>query len=146
GGAAVKAAIHRNRILGPRRCRGLSLVEVVISLAISAMLLTAVAAAFSASANAIEIKDQFFRATQAARVSLNQVLTEVRRSKACSVSPSSKKIDMITYDDKDRTYSYNNGTGCLMLITNDITTDPDYKMCSNITSYSCDADTVTDAN
>ncbi len=56
--------------------KGLSLAEVMISLAISAMLLTAVAAAFTASSEAIEQNDQFFRASQAARVSMNQILTE----------------------------------------------------------------------
>jgi hypothetical protein len=40
------------------------------------MLLTAVAAAFSASSEAIEQSDTFFRASQAARVSMNQILTE----------------------------------------------------------------------
>jgi hypothetical protein len=104
-----------------------------------------VAAAFSASADAIQINDEFFRASQAARVSMNQMLTEVRRAKAISVSASSKKMDMITYDDKDRTYSYNNGSKALKLITNDITTDPDYTMASNVTSYAIDADTMTDA-
>src|SRR5215218_3043001 len=58
---------------------GLSLVEVLIALSITAMLLTAVAAAFSASAKAIELNDQFFRATQAARVSVNRIVADLRR-------------------------------------------------------------------
>ena len=57
----------------PRR-RGMSIVEVLISLAIVAMLLTAVAAAFSSSAQIIETNDQFFRASQAARVSLTRMM------------------------------------------------------------------------
>jgi len=59
--------------------RALSLSEVMISLAISSMLLTAIAAAFSSSSSVIEQNDRFFRATQSARVALNQILTEVRR-------------------------------------------------------------------
>jgi prepilin-type N-terminal cleavage/methylation domain-containing protein len=59
--------------------RGLSLVEVMISLAITSMLLTAIAAAFQSSSQVIENNDQFFRATQSARVAINQMLTEVRR-------------------------------------------------------------------
>ncbi|HEX2973414.1 MAG TPA: prepilin-type N-terminal cleavage/methylation domain-containing protein, partial [Tepidisphaeraceae bacterium] len=50
--------------LRPRR--GLSLVEVMISLVICSLLLTAVATAFRASTMAIEDNDQFFRASQAA--------------------------------------------------------------------------------
>jgi type II secretory pathway pseudopilin PulG len=63
-----------------RARRALSLVEVMISLAITSMLLTAIAAAFHSSSQIITENDEFFRATQAARVCLNQILTEVRRS------------------------------------------------------------------
>ena len=58
---------------------GLSLVEILISLAISASLLTAIAAAFSASASVIEKNDEVFRATQAARVTMLHLLTEIRQ-------------------------------------------------------------------
>src|SRR2546421_10256836 len=68
-----------------RRNRGLSLPEVLVSLTISALLLVAVAAAFSASAAAISVNDRFFRATQAARVSMEQILTLVRRCQSCQV-------------------------------------------------------------
>jgi hypothetical protein len=54
----------------------------MISLAISSMLLTAIAAAFHSSTQVITENDEFFRATQAARVALNQMLTEVRRADA----------------------------------------------------------------
>jgi prepilin-type N-terminal cleavage/methylation domain-containing protein len=71
-------ALHPRRASRAARA-GLSLVEVLIALSITAMLLTAVAAAFSASAKAIEVNDQFFRATQAARVSVNRVVSDLRR-------------------------------------------------------------------
>jgi prepilin-type N-terminal cleavage/methylation domain-containing protein len=73
---------HRPAALARPRRRGLSLVEVMISLAITSMLLTAIAAAFHSSTQVITENDEFFRATQAARVSLNQMLTEVRRADA----------------------------------------------------------------
>jgi prepilin-type N-terminal cleavage/methylation domain-containing protein len=62
--------------------RGLSLAEVMISLAITSMLLTAIAAAFQSSSQVIENNDRFFRATQSARVAINQITTEVRRCDA----------------------------------------------------------------
>jgi len=68
-----------------RRRRGLSIIEVMISLTISAFLLVAVAAAYSASADAVEMNDKFFRATQAGRVTMNQLLTEIRRADAVQV-------------------------------------------------------------
>ena len=125
--------------------RGLSLAEVMISLAISAMLLTAVAAAFTASSDAIEQNDTFFRASQAARVSMTQILTEVRRANAVSVPANNKSLSMITHDNKDRTYSYDSAAQKLKLITNDVLTDPDYTLASNCTSATFDVDTYTDA-
>ena len=70
------------------RRRGLSLPEIMIGLAITVLLLTATAAAFNASAQAVSMNDKFFRASQSARVSLNQVLTEIRRCDAVSVTTS----------------------------------------------------------
>ena len=125
--------------------RGLSLAEVMISLAISAMLLTAVAAAFSASSEAIEQNDTFFRASQAARVSMTQILTEVRRANAVAVPGNNKSLSMITHDNKDRTYSFDSAAQKLKLITNDVLTDPDYTLASNCTSATFDVDTYTDA-
>ena len=59
--------------------RGLGLVELLISLMISASLLTAVGTAYVAMSDAIEMNDQFARASQAARVTINQVTAEVRK-------------------------------------------------------------------
>ena len=142
GGPAmsVSAFICRKSVRGRR---GMSIIEVLISLAIVAMLLTAVAAAFSSSAQIIETNDQFFRASQAARVSLNQILTEVRRSHAVS-APTSGRIDMMTFDMKDRSYVYDPAAKTLKLITNDITTDPDYTLASNVVSCVFAADTMVD--
>lgn len=75
------------------RLRGLGLVELLISLAITASLLTAIAAAFSSSATVIDNNDKFFRATQSGRVALHQILTEVRRCD--SVQVSANQIDVL---------------------------------------------------
>src|SRR4051812_31391096 len=75
----------QNRIFVSRRRRGLSIIEVMISLTISAFLLVAVAAAYNASADAVEMNDKFFRATQAGRVTMNQLLTEIRRADSVEV-------------------------------------------------------------
>ena len=67
---------------------GLSLPEAMISLAITTTLLVAVAAAFTASAQAINNNDQFFRCTQASRVTMNQVLSEIRQCDSLDMSVS----------------------------------------------------------
>src|SRR5438046_9081461 len=72
--------------------RGLSIIEMMISLTISSFLLVAVAAAYNASANAVEMNDRFFRATQAGRVTMNQVLTEIRRADWVACSPANDTL------------------------------------------------------
>src|SRR5205085_1077278 len=100
--------------------KGLSLAEVMISLAISAMLLTAVAAAFTASSEAIEQNDEFFRASQAARVSMNQILTECRRCKNVKwPGATSTDLSMIGHDGNLRDYFYDATKKKLQLITSD---------------------------
>src|SRR4051794_33744552 len=70
---------------GSRRGRhGLSLMEAMISLAICSMLLVATGTAFTASANAMQTNTDFNRASQSARVTMNQMLVEIRRTDAVS--------------------------------------------------------------
>ena len=64
----------------------MGIIEVMISVAISASLLLAVAAAFKASSDAINRNDEYFRCSQAGRIALNQMLTEIRRADAVQVT------------------------------------------------------------
>jgi Tfp pilus assembly protein PilW len=79
-----------------RHRRGLSLPEAMISLAITAMLLVAVAAAFSSSCQAIEMNDSWFRCTQAARVTLSQMLVEIRNCDSLQISPATAPYTTIS--------------------------------------------------
>jgi type II secretory pathway pseudopilin PulG len=133
GGGAVR------RGAGPSSSRraGLSLAEVMISLGIAAMLLTASAAAFHASSAVVQSNDEFARATQAARVSLHQILTQVRRG-SVQLASGSTWIRLTTFPEpgqvagKDVTYRYLPATGQLVLVTNYSSTDPDYVLASNV--------------
>src|SRR3954469_10482361 len=87
----MKTLISRRRYARYAR-RGLSIAEVLISLAISTFLLVAVAAAYNASADAVEMNDKFFRATQAGRVTMNQLLTEIRRADFVACAPTSDSV------------------------------------------------------
>jgi prepilin-type N-terminal cleavage/methylation domain-containing protein len=99
--------------------RGLSLSELMISLVITSMLLTAIATAFGSSAKVIEDNDRFFRATQSARVAMNQILTEVRRCD--SVQVTGTRIDVIRpaeslgANEKMRSYKYDAANQRLVL-------------------------------
>ena len=114
----------------PRRNRGLGLVELVVSLAIAAMLLTAVAAAYSATTTAIEMNDQFFRASQAARVSINQIMAEVRRCQSGVVDDPS--LELTTQLGQKRLYTFDNDTKRITMTFPDEPTPPTYVLARNV--------------
>jgi prepilin-type N-terminal cleavage/methylation domain-containing protein len=137
--------------------RGLSLIEVMISLTICAMLLTAVAAAFTASSEVIENNDEFFRASQTARVALNQILSDIRQCDAVSFVNSKEVItltmaaDGVTVKhDNDYVYTYDSKskTGTLRLIDKSSANSsyPMYVLASRVTSLNFAVDTFTDQN
>jgi type II secretory pathway pseudopilin PulG len=137
------------RILTTTRRLGLSLVEVMVSLAITATLLTAAAAAFNASSNVIQTNDEFFRATQAARISLHQIITQVRRGSVNTASTStSLRLITAAQDDgsgeDDVTYSFVPAENKLKLITNDDPADPDYTLASNVDNITFEVETGED--
>jgi type II secretory pathway pseudopilin PulG len=142
-------APHTTRRPTRRRRTGLSLVEVMISLGIAAMLLTASAAAFHASSAVVQNNDEFSRATQAARVSLHQILTQVRRGSVqlasgdhwitLTMPPAAGEAT-----GKNVTYRYRPESQQLVLVTNYDATDPDYVLASNVSEMLFDVEPGTD--
>ena len=127
------------------RRRGLSIAEVMISLTISSFLLVAVAAAYSASADAVEMNDKFFRATQAGRVTMNQLLTEIRRADYILVAPTKDSIivtrpqvNRINAEEKSREYKYDPNTRKITLQIfferpdKTVYSSPAYSLASNV--------------
>ena len=121
------------------------MVEVLISLSISVMLLTAVTVAFSSSADAVDANDEFFRAAQLGRVSLNHLLTEIRRG-AVDETWSPTQLHLITEAGRDWTYRYVPESKQLLLITNDDTTDADHVLARNVTACTFDVEMGVDYN
>jgi len=121
-----------------RKRRGLSLVEAIISLAICAMLLTGVAAAYQASTAAIQMNDEFYRASQAARVSLNQILDQVRRCQSGVVDTTS--LDLTTETGDQRTYALSGTDLNMTLIAPGDTTPSTHRLARNIKTLRFDTD------
>jgi type II secretory pathway pseudopilin PulG len=116
------------------RRAGLGLVECMISLAIASALLTAVAAAFSATTDAMEENDTFFQATHTGRIALHRILTQVRRGMVDENSTASN-LRLITDSGLDVTYRYDTSdpsNKVLKFITNNTTTDPDYILAQHL--------------
>jgi type II secretory pathway pseudopilin PulG len=126
-----RTRIRRNRA-------GLSLVEAMISLAITALLLSGVAMAYHASTSAIEMNDQFYRATQAARVSLNQVLDQVRKCQSGVVDTTS--LDLTTDGGQSRLYWLDGNKLMLTMNAPDTTVASSYKLASNVKTLQFNTD------
>jgi Tfp pilus assembly protein PilW len=78
--------VNRPYSAGRRPAHGLSLPEAMISLVITTLLLVAVATAFSGSCTIIEANDNFFRSSQAARVTMDEILIEIRNCDTLDMS------------------------------------------------------------
>jgi prepilin-type N-terminal cleavage/methylation domain-containing protein len=137
------------------RRRGLSLVEVMISLAISSMLLTAIAAAFQSSTQVINNNDRFFRATQSARVAINQILTEVRRCDAIDDSkmsstllPILRPVETRPANEAFRFYKYDAANKRLVIYFQytDGTLSAEYPLAEDVQNSPFTWDMGTDAN
>jgi type II secretory pathway component PulJ len=130
---------HRSR-------RGLSIAEVLISLAISAMLLVGVATAYNASASAVEGNDRFFRATQAGRVTMTQLINEIRKAESINVAPTNDSIIItrradlrVNSEEQSREFKYNATNKKITLkiyykkADGSTYQSPDYALASNVT-------------
>lgn len=125
------------------RSRGMSLVEVLIGLAITASLLTAVAAAFQASAAGISHNDQFTRASQAARVSVNQIMAQVRKCQSGVVGDTS--LEITDEAGNIRTYDFDPNTNKLTVTYDDGVLPVTRTMASNVqqVQFATDGKTIS---
>ncbi|MFI5381132.1 MAG: PilW family protein [Tepidisphaerales bacterium] len=129
----VPLPIFRNR-------RGLTLIDAMMSLTICALLLSAIAVAFSSSSQAINANDQFTRCAQSCRVAVGQIMADVRQADAVQVGTAS--VDIIRPDASECTYSYN-ATNKNLVLTR--AGDPtQYVLASDVTSCSFAADVQPD--
>jgi len=126
-----------------RSKRGMSIIELLISLAICASLLTACAMAFTASSDAVRHNDQVFRAIQAARVSVNQIMTEPRRCQSGAVSATS--MDLTLASGETRTYWLDSANRQLMATLHALPTPETHPMARNVSDlqFSTDGKTIS---
>ena len=114
--------------------QGFTVAELLIALAVSAMLLTALAVAFNASVINYQQNEQLFRITNSARHALYKMTTQLRNARAVEPNLSTNECSFIAFDWTDYTYKYNSTNKKLYLVTNGTLTDPDYVLCENISA------------
>ena len=114
----------------------------MISVTIAALLLTAAGSAFTASSQAIEENQRLFQAAQAARVSMNRMLSQCRRGTVLTTSTSTS-LNFNTDTMLEVSYVYDAASDELRFVTNADTTDPDYVLARNVTACSFQYDPGT---
>jgi prepilin-type N-terminal cleavage/methylation domain-containing protein len=123
---------------------GFSLAELLISLAITAILLVAVAIAFNASVINYSENEDIFRTINNARQALFRITSQLRTADAVDPDPAINQCSLITADGDDITYQYNSGNSTLYLIDN--TSGDSYKLCDNVTAMTFTKNTDVDGS
>jgi len=118
-----------------------TIVELLVSLAITALLLAAVAVAFNASVMSYNENEKIFRAVNSSRQAITRITTQLRTASAVDPCAPVNECSMVTANGRDITYRYNNTDNKLYLITNDDLSDDDYILCDNVTAMSFVKDT-----
>ncbi len=123
---------------------GFTVVELLLSLAIAAILLAGVATAINASFTNYRENEDMFKAINNARQALLRITNDLRTADAADPNSPSNECSLITANGDDITYRYNNGDNKLYLITNYDLTDPDYVLCENVSAMTFTRQTFID--
>jgi len=111
---------------------GFTVVELLIALAISAMLLVAVAVAFNASAVNYQENEDILRTINNARQALFRITSQLRTAKGVDLTAPINECSLITAADEDITYQFRIADNKLYLITN--SDAQEYVLCDNVTA------------
>jgi prepilin-type N-terminal cleavage/methylation domain-containing protein len=115
-----------------KESKGFTLVELLLGLAISAMLLTAVAAAFNASVMNYRENRQIYQTLNSARQALLRMTTQLRTADSVSPAADPNECSLVTIDGGDITYDYRGPVQTLYLIDNDA--GAEYVLCEHVTA------------
>jgi prepilin-type N-terminal cleavage/methylation domain-containing protein len=112
--------------------RGFTIVECLISLAITAILLTAVATAFNASVINYGENEQMSKTINNARQALTRMTSQLRTGHTVDPAAAANRCNFFTASNEDISYLYNSVDGRLYLVTN--SNGNQYVLCNNVTA------------
>ena len=113
---------------------GFSIVELLVALAITSLVLVAVAVAFNASIINYRQNEDIFASINNARGALLRMTTQLRTGHLVEPNAPGNECSFYTADERDITYQYRSSDGKLYLITN--SDGKEYVLCENVTSMS----------
>ena len=121
-----------------------TVVELLLALAITALLLTAIAVALNASLINYRENEDIFKAVNRARQALTRITSQLRTANSVTPDALSNECSLITAGGDNITYRYNNVDQKLYLVTNDNLSDRDYVLCDNVTAMTFKKNTATE--
>lgn len=139
----IRGTCDRPRALAARRPQadlwretkyetGFTIAELLIALAISAILLAAVAVAFNGSIINYQQNEDIFKTINSARQALFRITTQLRTADAVDPNAPANQCTFITADGENITYDYRSANNKLYLITN--SDGQEYVLCDNVTA------------
>ena len=117
---------------------GFTIVEILIALAISGILLTAVAFAFQSSIMNYNENENIFKSINGARQALSRITTQLRTANSVDPDAPDNQCIFYTSDNELITYDYRSADNKLYLVTN----STDYVLCENVTAMTFTKNTV----
>ena len=113
---------------------GFTMIEALIALAVTGLLIAAVAVAFNASIINYRENEDLFKTINNARQALTRMTSQIRTANPVDPAAPSNKCSLITADGQDITYEYRVADSKLYLITN--SDSQEYVLCEKVTSMS----------
>jgi prepilin-type N-terminal cleavage/methylation domain-containing protein len=110
-----------------------TMIECLLGLAISALLLTAVAVAFNASLVNYRENERMYETANSARQALTRITTQLRTADAVNPASPANECSFITAEGWDITYEFRAADNALYLRLDDGT---EYVLCNNVTAAS----------
>jgi Tfp pilus assembly protein FimT len=111
-----------------------TVVELLVSLAISALLLVTIAVAFNSSAINYQQNEDMYKTINNARQALFRITTQLRTGYTVDPLAPGNECSFYTANGQNITYQYRTADKKLYLITNYDLTDSDYVLCDNVTA------------
>ena len=125
-----------------RNKTGFTIAELLIALAISGILLAAVAVAINGSVINYEQNEDIFKTINSARQALFRITTQLRTANAADPNSPSNQCTFITADGENITYDFRAANKKLYLITN--SDGQEYLLCDKVTAMTFTKNVVTE--
>jgi len=123
---------------------GFTIAELLVALAISSILLVAVAVAFQSSMMNYRENEDIFKVINNARQALFRITTQLRTANAVMISEPNNMCTFQTPDSESITYEYRSAENKLYLITND--DGNEYVLCDDVTAMTFTRETFYDSD